>query len=227
MPPGLDTNTDDKPNKYIKYLERVLELRRFDRLNVYINSVPVEYKKIPYQIEFLNKIFVKQEPKKKNSFLNIIQKRNEKIISELGMSEMNYGRISYLLLLQHCNSHNPTIISKLSKPNLQWLDDKYHLILTHNAIVQLDLIPQKENKFRRKAEIDSLLSVIDHNRTHLGKRALENLLQNPMLDPEEIQFYYDMVDEMFTMVDKDPLWSLLDKSLRELPDISRLQRKLE
>ena len=227
MPPGLDTNTDDKPNKYIKYLERVLELRRFDRLNVYINSVPVEYKKIPYQIEFLNKIFVKQEPKKKNSFLNIIQKRNEKIISELGMSEMNYGRISYLLLLQHCHSHNPTIILKLSKPNLQWLDDKYHLILTHNAIVQLDLIPQKENKFRRKAEIDSLLSVIDHNRTHLGKRALENLLQNPMLDLEEIQFYYDMVDEMFTMVDKDPLWLLLDKSLRELPDIGRLQRKLE
>ena len=226
MPVGLDTNTDDKPNKYVKYLERVLELRRFDRLNVYINSVPVEYKKIAYQVEFLNKLFVQQESKKK-SRLNIIQKRNDKIISELGMSEMNFGRISYLLLLQHCNSHNPATISKLSRPNLQWLDDKHHLILAHNAIVQLDLIPQKENKFRRKAEIDSLLSVLDHNRTHLGKRTLENLLQNPMLDPVEIQFYYDMVEEMFVMVDKDPLWLLLDKSLKELPDISRLQRKLE
>lgn len=226
MPVGLDTNTDDKPNKYVKYLERVLELRRFDRLNIYINAVPVDYKKIAYQIEFLNKLFVKQEPKKK-SILNIIQKRNDKIISELGMDQMTYGRVSYLLLLQHCNSHNPATILKLSRPNLQWLDDKHHLILTHNAIVQLDLIPQKENKFRRKAEIDSLLSVLDHNRTHLGKRALENLLQNPMLDPVEIQFYYDMVEEMFVMVDKDPLWLLLDKSLRELPDIGRLQRKLE
>ena len=226
MPVGLDTNTADKPNKYVKYLERVLELRRFDRLNVYINSVPVEYKKIVYQIEFLNKLFVKQEPKKKG-MLNIIQKRNDKIISELGMDQMNFGRISYLLLLQHCNSHNPATIAKLSRPDLQWLDDKHHLILTHNAIIQLDLIPQKENKFRKKSEIDSLLSVLDHTKTFLGKRALENLLQNPMLDPVEIQFYYDMVDEMFVMVDKDPLWFVLEKSLKELPDLSRLQRKLE
>ena len=228
MPPGLDINTDDKPNKYIKYLERVLELRRFDRLTVNINSVPVDYKKIPYQIEFLNKVFTKQVGPKQKSMLKIIQKRNDKIISDLGMENMTYGRISYLLLLQHCHSYNPATILKLSKPNLQWLDDKYHLILTHNAIVQLDLIPQKENKHRRKAEIDSLLSVLDHNRTHLGKRVLENLLQNPMLDPVEIQSYYDMVEEMGTKtVEGDPLWFVLDKLLKELPDIGRLQRKLE
>ncbi len=231
LPSGLDTHTDDNPNPYIKYLEKVLELRRLNRVNTYVNSVPPEYKKIAYQIEFFNKIFTKNEdsPKKltKGLRLNIIKKQNDKIISDLGLERMSYGTISYMLLLQHCNTCNSNIISKLSKPNLQWLDEKRHLILTHNAIVQLDLIPQKENRFRKKSEIDSLLSVLDQCRTHLGRRSLENLLQNPMLKSQEINTYYDMVGEMFTLVDKDPLYAILDKQLKELPDVGRIQRKLE
>lgn len=224
MPPGLDTNSEDRPNKYVKYLERVLELRRFDRLTVHINAVPAEYKKIPYQIEFLNKLFTKQ-PEKKLTGLNIVQKRNEKIIAELGLEGMTYGRIAYLTLLQHCRSHNSNTIEKISRPDLKWLDDKHHLILTHNAIVQLDLIPQKEN--RRKTEIDSLFAVLDHNKTHLGRRALLNMLQNPMVNPEEIQLYYNMTEEMLGQINNEPLWLVLDRSLKELPDIAKFQRKLE
>ena len=231
FPEGLNTHTEDNPNPYIKYLQKVLELRRLNRVNNYVNSVPPDYNKIAYQIEFFNKIFTKNEdsPKKltKGLRLNIIKKQNDKIISDLGLERMSYGTISYMLLLQHCKTCNVNIISKLSKPNLQWLDEKRHLILTHNAIVQLDLIPQRENKFRKKTEIDSLLSVLDQCRTHLGRRSLENLLQNPMLKSQEINTYYDMVGEMFTLIDKDPLYAILDKQLKELPDIGRLQRKLE
>lgn len=224
MPSGLDINTEDNPNKYVKYLERVLELKRFDRLTIHINSVPAEYKKIPYQIEFLNKVFTKQ-PEKKLAGLNIIQKRNEKIISELGLENMIYGRIAYLLLLQHCRSHNSKMIEKISNPDLNWLDDKHHLILTHNAIIQLDLVPQKEN--RRKSEIDSLYAVLDHNRTHLGRRALLNMLQNPMVNPNEIQLYYNMTEEMLGQTNNEPLWLILDRLLKELPDIAKFQRKLQ
>lgn len=228
MPPGLDTHTEENPNLYIKYLERVLELRRFDRLTTHVNTVISDYKKLPYQIEFLNKVFNKAPvTANKGLSLNVIQKRNDRIIEDIGLERMNYGRIAYMLLLQHCYCHNTTIISKLSKPNLKWLDEKRHLILTHNAIIQLDLIPAKEVKYRKKSEIDSLMSVLDHNQTHLGRRMLHTLLQNPMLDPVEIQTYYDMVDEMSTMIDMHPLWMILDKQLKELPDIGRLQRKLE
>jgi DNA mismatch repair protein MutS len=233
LPKGLDTHTDDNPNPYIKYLEKVLELRRLDRMNCYINSVPNDYKKHAYQVEFLNKIFNRntESMKKlqKGSKLNIIRKQNTKIIEELGLERMNYGLLSYMLLLKHCNTYNSTIISKLAKPNLQWLDEGRHLILTHNAIVQLDLIPQKENKFRTKSQIDSVLSVLDHCRTHLGRRSLENLLQNPMLKPDEINIFYNMINEMYLIVGdgKDPLWFVLSRQLKELPDIGRIQRKLE
>lgn len=234
LPPGLDQHTDDSPNPYIKYLEQVLELRRFDRLTAHVNSIPIEYGKLSYQIEFLNKLFTKQpsmvaSSQTKGIQLNVIQKRNEQIIEELGLERMNYGRIAYMSLMQHCHSHNADIITKLSKPDIQWLDDKRHLILTHNAIVQLDLIAIKDNisRLKKKTEIDSLMSVLDNNQTHLGRRALQTILQNPMLDANEIKLYYDMIDEMSIKINDEPLWSVLDKQLKQLPDIGRLQRKLE
>lgn len=232
MPLGLDKHTNDSPNPYVKYLERVLELRRFDRLTTHVNTVPPDYKKLAYQIEFLNRLFTKQatQAQTQGMQLNIVQKRNDRIIEEIGLERMNYGRIAYMLLMQHCHSHNADIIDKLSKPDLQWLDSNRHLILTHNAIVQLDLVPSKGNTLRprKKTEIDSLMSVLDHNQTHLGRRVLSTLLQNPMLDPNEIKTYYDMVDEMSTNVtETDVLWRVLDRQLKELPDVGRLQRKLE
>jgi len=233
MPTGLDQHSDDAPNPYINYLERVLELKRFDRLTTHVNIVPPDYKRLPYQIECLNKIFTKQPSSQQKSgiHLNIIQKRNERIIEELGLERMNYGRIAYMILMQHCYSHNSDIIMKLAKPDLQWIDERKHLVLTHNAIVQLDLVPAKDSssRLRKKTEIDSLMAVLDQNQTHLGRRLLYNLLQNPMLDPDEIKSYYDIIDEMSLKSSEtaDPLWFILDRQLKELPDIGRLQRKLE
>jgi len=223
MPAGLDQEPED--NSYVKYLEKILELRRFDRLNVYVNKVNAEYKKPAYQIEFLNKLYTKKDTNNPN----IIQKRNEKIIQDLELDRMNYGRIAYLLLMQYCYSRNEVIITKLPKPDIQWIDENKHLILTHNAIVQLNLIPGKEVNWRTRKtkEIDSLMSVLDHTQTFLGKRNLYSLLQNPLYNPTEISTYYDMVDEMSTEINGEFLWLLLDRQLKELPDIARLQRKLE
>lgn len=237
MPEGLNKHTDQAPNPYIKYLERVLELRRFERLTAHVNAVPADYKKISYQIEVFNKLFTKkpeiQQQATQGIRLNIVQKKNEKIIEDLGLERMNYGRIAYMLLMQHCHSHNADIIMKLAKPDLQWIDERKHLILTHNAIVQLDLIPEggKPSRLQRRPEIDSLLAVLDQNQTHLGRRLLQSVLQNPMLDPDDIQAYYNMVEEMLISTQNaggnDPMWMDLDRKLKELPDIGRLQRKLE
>lgn len=212
LPEGLE-------EKYKKYLNQILELKRFGRLDIHINKIPVEYRKIQYQIEVLNKLFNKnvQIPG-----INIIQSKNNQIIEQLGLDRMNYGRMAYISLLQYCHNHNAEIIYKLPKPDLHWLDENKHLILTHNAIVQLDLLPSGTRLIKKK-EIDSLFSVLDYNQTHLGRRALYNLLQNPMVNPDEINSYYNMVDEML----KGELIHIMDNKLRELPDIERLQRKLE
>jgi DNA mismatch repair protein MutS len=246
MPIDLSKHTEDSPNPYVVYLERVLELRRFDRLSVFVNNVPVDYKKLSYQKEFLNKIFNNTLEKLDQNYLN---KRNEKIIEELGLERITYGRISYILLMQHCYAHNTEIISKLSTPDLKWIDEDKHLILTHNAIVQLDIINNQNEKASKKKEIDSLISILDQTQTNLGKRALYNIIQNPMYDIKDIELHYNMIDDMLKNVglqhssinqsdllkntskndlsNGEPLWLILEKQLKELPDIARLQRKLE
>ena len=229
MPDNLSLHSEEHPNPYLKYLETALELRRFDRRALFVNDVPADYKKPDYQVNFLNKIF-SHKPGPTQSKLNIVAQRNDHIIEHLSLERMNYGRIAYALLLQHCYNHNPDIIARLSKPQTDWLDSDRHLILTHNAIVQLDLISHTtpSGNRRKRTEIDSLLSVLDGNMTPLGKRALQSILQNPLSDTDEIERSYSMIEEMQTVkIENQPLWQVVERKLKELPDIGRLQRKLE
>jgi DNA mismatch repair protein MutS len=48
-----------------------------------------------------------------------------------------------------------------------------------------------------------------------------------MVDPKSIQNYYDMTEEMLSLVNREPLWMLVDEKLKELPDLERMHRKLE
>lgn len=214
-------------NSYSKFLEQSLELHRFNRVTFKINEVPDDFLKVNYQKEFLNKLFgYKSEKKNANKLtLNIVNKSNDRIIEEIGLDKMNYGRISYMCLLSHCYNHDMNIVSNLPRPDMKWLDDNKHLILAHNALIQLDVFPL-ENKNKKK-EIDSLVSVLDKTETNLGKRMLYNMLQNPMLDGKEISDYYDMVEQMFILDDNMPLWQKLENKLKLLPDLGKLHRKLE
>lgn len=220
--PSGDSNDSNCP--YIKHLEKVLELRRFDRYTAHINKVIPEYRKLNYQVEFLNKIFNKVD-QQQNYFGTVIQQRNDHILADLGLDSMNYGRIAYILLINYCQEHNIALVSKLAKPDLEWLDANKHCILTHNAIVQLDLI--SKNVHKKSKDIDSLSSVLDHCVTVLGRRNLIHVLQNPMVRPNDINTYYKMVDEMMNInIENEPLYIVLSRMLKELPDIARLQRKL-
>jgi DNA mismatch repair protein MutS len=215
----IDNIAKDIEESYKLYINKNLELYRFDRVSFHINNIDPEFRKISYQVDFFNKIFTSQVTNK----IVII---NKKIIEELELERYNYGRLAYVLLLQHCYSHDTTIISKLSKPDLHWIDSDNHLILTHNAILQLNII---NVDISNKHTYNSLLAVIDSTSTKLGRRKLEYLLQNPMLKAQDINKYYAMIDEMQKTHNdhSDPLWLILDKMLKDLPDIEKLHRKLE
>lgn len=230
LPKGLDYHSPDAPNPYVKFIESVLELKKYDKLTTHVNTVDADYKKISYQVEFFNKIFSENDTSKN---IEIIKQTNAHIISHLGVDRMNYGRLSYMILLQHIYRHNKNLLSRLSRPDVKWIDENKKMILTHNAIVQLDLVSNdilsgKLPANNKKKEFNSLMSVLDNCCTQLGRRSLSNLLQNPMRDAADIEIYYEMVNEMLTeTVDDKPLWHHVDSCLNELPDIERIQRKLE
>ena len=211
MPKEL--SDDPNINPYVKYLDRILELRRYDRYVIHINKVNKEYKKINYQIEFFNKLY------------NHIGKNN-KIIDELELEQLNYGRLAFVVLIQYCHEYNGPIIN-LKPPHISWFDQNNVLVLTHNAALCLELIPNFRYHAKKKEEINSLFSILDLTCTNLGSRCLEFLLLNPMVDSKQIESYYDMVDELKLLFKEEPIWLYIDKRLKGLYDIDRLQRKAE
>jgi len=202
--------SDVKINPYVKFLEKNLELKRYDRYLFLINKVKPEYKKLNYQIEFFNKLFVDN------------MQKNNKILQELDLSKYNYGRLAYILLIQHCHEGNgPT--ENLEPPKVNQFTEEKKLILTHNSAICLEVI----SNYKKKGEINSLYSIMNQTSTLIGERCLEQLLLNPMFDQDEIQKYYDMVDEFSNTYNDEVLWVNIEKQLLGLPDLSRLHRKIE
>lgn len=192
---GIYLNNMPNMTSYVKYLERTLELKRYDRYVVHLNKVSAEHRKLNYQKEFLNKLYEKNTHKINNNITNAnnvggIIYNNERIIEELDLSKFNYGRLAFILLCQYCKVQNGPI-DNLRVPEVKYNTD--YLILTHNAAVSIEVIPSAHQKC--KAIMNNLYAVMEHTCTNIGKRCLENKLLNPMIDMDEIQYHYDMVDE--------------------------------
>lgn len=227
---------------YKKFLYESLELEKYSIVIFHYNEINPEFLLLKYQENFLYKIFnISTDPVKKVSSNNPDQKKSitiiikqpsvsgvKNFISDLDLDKLTYGRISYILLLQYCYEHQENIIAKLQKPLLSWTDEDKHLILTHNAICQLNLISpnitQSQNKLgNHKKNFDSLLSVVDNTNTELGKRFLKNFLVNPIIDPDRLNQIYNMTEEL---INNKITLDFIDQKLKEIADIEKLYRKM-
>jgi DNA mismatch repair protein MutS len=201
-------NLDKKNNDYESFLFSVLQL---DKISTYINRiVEKEFLKVEYQTNFLSKVFY----------------NSKNIIEDLSLERIYYGCVSYIILLQYCYEHNTNCIEKINSPNTAWLDVDNYLVLAHNAIDQLNILPCNQNvkskHNRSNKNIDSLFSVVNYTKTALGKRYLMNMLTNPITDVSQLNESYDMISDC---VCKPELLKNL-YILKDIPDIERYQRKL-
>jgi DNA mismatch repair ATPase MutS len=208
----------DVSDRYEKYIMTMLEIDKCSIYHIICNNINKEYLKTNYHSQFLGKLFT---PDNQNNSDNNIITINDIILEELGLERFYYGTVSYIVLLQYCYEHNERLIEKLRKPDTNWLDNDIHLVITDNAINQLDLLPPKGSK---KSEINSLLRVLDNTNTPLGKRYLSSMLTNPITDPDKLNQYYDMTNDL---VCDDGLRNSIIGSLKCIPDMERYQRKLE
>jgi DNA mismatch repair protein MutS len=203
-------NSDDE---YSDFLNGLLNLDKIPNC-ILKKCIEKDFLKIEYQTKFLSKVF------------NENSSTSTSIIEDLSLERISYGRISYIILLQHCYEHNVQCIEKLNKPNTSWLDQEKYLILTHNAISQLNLLPESTNKKkhnRSNKNIDSLFSVINHTRTALGKRYLMSMLTSPITDIDKLNESYDRIQYC---LENKTLVKEISSLLSFVPDIERYQRKL-
>ena len=142
-------------------------------------------------------------------------------IQYIGLDKNPTSLRSFIYLLQFAYEHNDNIISKLTKPAI-WETDK-HLILSHDSINQLNLVPNFNVK---NSGISSLWDILDKTNTPLGKRYLKYKLLNPIIDSTEINNIYDAVSELQIKTEDRYIFEGISDRLKSINDIQRLHRKM-
>ena len=188
------------------YLKSYLDLNH--RVTHIYDKVDNNYLSINYQNTFLKKIF------KNIGLLSVIE--------YLDIESKPFGLISYIILLDFAYQHNENIIRKINKPEL-WDNNKF-LILTNNCINQLNVIPNI--KLNINSKFDSLYGVINNTSTSIGRRKLRERILNPILDINQLNNRYDIIESLMNIDDKEPLYKKYEYNLSKIVDIERLHHKM-
>lgn len=204
-------------NDYKKEYINKLELNNYSNYQFYYN-VENKYENIQYQETFLLQVFKQLTD---STIIHHTQKLNT-IIDKLNLSHMNYGRISYILLIYYIYEQNSNLIINLPLPNVDWLDKHNSLILTNNCIQQLNLY--NNDDFKSKENI-TLINILDNTITPMGSRFLKNRLLNPITSIDTLNLNYNLTEELINNEVEQLEISNKLKKLKYI-DIERLQRMI-
>jgi len=152
--------------------------------------------KISYQEEFLKIIFPK---------CSVISP-----IEYIGLGRMQLACQSYVSALKFAYEHETNIVKKIRIPEI--INSDEHLVLENNAVTQLDIFSKKGHT--------NLYKIINKCNTSMGKRLLNQRLQNPITDIDELNRRYSLIDDFLS----DEI--IIEKQLNKIVDIERLHRKI-
>ena len=158
-----------------------------------------KYSKIKYQTELLNRIF---------QFDNMISS-----IDNIGLSHLNWARISLASLLDYVRNHQSNLINKLQVPQL--FQNCNNLYLGNRALEQLNVLPTNNNK--------SLYNIVSLAKSIIGKRFLRGQLSNPISDISILDNRYDLIEKFIS----DNIPDKINLYLENIYDIEKIIRKME
>jgi DNA mismatch repair protein MutS len=149
-------------------------------------------------------------------------------ISRLGLESFPNGVVSYLLLLDYCKDFNSDLWVSIQKPKVTWMDADTTLILTHNAISQLDIFGSNNSGPNNgsHSHLESskpLIEIIDKTSTPMGKRFLHSRLISPLTSAAELNSCYDMTESLMANAG---VLKEIGNALRQVGDLSKLKRSL-
>jgi DNA mismatch repair protein MutS len=192
-------------NELISYLEIKNEIVHF---NNYDSNDFVHFKTPKHHNEILKKVF---------PYTKMLQP-----VEFIDMERMPFTLQSYIYLIQFCYEHNETIIEKWIKPKI-WEPIQY-LILSHDAIDQLNIMPNRYNRNSyNRSGIQSLWDVLDHTITPMGRRLLRMNLSHPLINKIELQNRYDIVELLINTNEYNNIRS----NLTSITDMDRLHRRIQ
>lgn len=214
-----DENSGDIIYKTIKILEPKEILIVNNLKNIDVNNVILEleisnykynivnikddnnkYSKLTYQEHVLSNIF------KNTTQLNIFEYLDLELLSD--------GRLIYIYLLKFLEEHNCNILKNLNKPIIYKKED--YISLDRDTIYRLNLLYNNNNETKH-----SLLNLLDKTITQIGKRKFRNNLLQPIVDKDELNRRYSLIEYFIDNND-----NIVKKYLENIYDITRLHRKI-
>ncbi len=116
------------------------------------------------------------------------------------------------ILVHFVIEHDYHIIQKLSRPKM--IDSKRYMYLGNAALEQLGIISKDRNE-------RTLLKLMDKSATAIGKRLLKERLLNPIMEREELERRYNLIDKISSHA------RVLEETLRGIYDMERLARRMK
>ncbi len=154
--------------------------------------------KITYQNELFASVF------SINSLLSPIE--------YLDLERYPYASEALALLIDFIIEHDPALVQKLSRP--EFLGNKRFVYLGNNALEQLNIISRDPNEM-------TLLKLLDKTSTPIGKRLLKERLLNPIMDREELQKRYNLIEGFLDS------YKEYEKLLKQIYDLERILRRIK
>ena len=198
------------PKETIFHMDEEIELTKDDICNQFvINEVTLhsnlytdsQFKKPSFQNDMLKKVF---QP----GYLEATE--------YLGF-DCPEITLSYVYMIQFIHEHKLENLTRLPKPILK--GSEQNLILSHNCIYQLYLIPNKEHESEK---YNSLLSILNKCDTAIGRRLCKNRLLYPILNKDELQNRYDTIEKFQGL----SLYDKIKPNLKKIVDVEKLHRKM-
>lgn len=132
-------------------------------------------------------------------------------IEYLDIERYPYASESLAILCDFIIEHDANIIEKMNRPIL--LGNSRYMYIGNNALEQLGIISKNPMEM-------TLLSLIDHTSTAIGKRLLKERLLNPICDIKTLNERYDLSEQLL----KD--YKKFEIALKQVYDLERILRRI-
>ncbi|MFA6190781.1 MAG: DNA mismatch repair protein [Sulfurimonas sp.] len=119
---------------------------------------------------------------------------------------------SLAILVHFIVEHDIHIVQKLDLPRT--IDNRRFMYLGNNALEQVGIISKDKKEF-------TLLKMMDRSATAIGKRLLKERLLNPIIEKDELERRYNLIEKVASHV------RFLDETMRGIYDLERLSRRLD
>ncbi|QOY52759.1 MutS-related protein [Candidatus Sulfurimonas baltica] len=119
---------------------------------------------------------------------------------------------SLAILIHFVIEHDIHIVQKLDLPNI--IDNRRFMYLGNSALEQMGVVSKDKKEF-------TLLKMMDRSATAIGKRLLKERLLNPIMEKEELERRYNLIERVSSHT------RYLDETMRGVYDLQRLSRRLD